>query len=115
VPPCAGRGSILMRARCAIEEIRKDRKPSSSPKFPTCEQGAAAERIAELCATSDRGNSESATKATVMACGVISSSATLRRSGLKPASNRLSSQLQTTSASTCCANNGRPLQMNLKN
>jgi DNA gyrase subunit A len=100
-----------MRARCHIEELRKDREAIIVTEIPyQVNKATMIERIASWCATSaSKASPICATKATATACASSSSSsATLRPKSCSTSSIAIS-QLQTTFGVNMLAlNGGRP-------
>ena len=112
-----GRGSILMRARCAVEEIRKDREAIIVTEIPyMVNKALLQERIAELVRDKRvEGISDIRDESDRHGMRVVIE--LKRDASAEVVLNQLYrfSQLQTTFGVNMLAlNDGRPLQMNLK-
>ena len=112
-----GRGSVLMRARCAVEEIRKDREAIIITEIPyMVNKALMQERIAELVRDKRiEGISDIRDESDRHGMRVVIE--LKRDASAEVVLNQLYrfSQLQTSFGVNMLAlNNGRPLQMNLK-
>jgi DNA gyrase subunit A len=112
-----GRGSVLMRARCAVEEIRKDREAIIVTELPyQVNKAVLTERIAELVrdkrveGISDiRDESDRSGMRLVIELKRDASSEVVLNQLY-----RFSSLQQSFGVNMLALNNGRPIQMNLK-